>query len=255
MEPSVILWHDPSSVRFPAACAECGAPPSNGYRLVGRHLDARVPLCPVCDSRKSRGMALWIAGTLAGTPIGVLLLGIFLELVVPFPAEHGPRARLGAVFAIVLLAAGALALFVLLRRSAALYHRLRSPVFLLDEKDGVLLAFRNARFVEATRALMAGAQSGYREAPPAAFVAPRLPPYWPAVLTSAWGLGTLAAGVLRYREASAGRGTVRSIEIIAYELAGAPGIAVLYILIAAILVAGGALWFRSVQRTRAEILG
>jgi hypothetical protein len=257
MEPAVISFQAPEDVRFPAACAECTAPPVNGYRLVGRRLDVRVPLCPACDGKKTRAMALWIVGSIAGTGLLVLLLSITLELVVPFPEEHGPRATLGAVFALVLLAGGALALFLLLRRSTALYHRFFSPVFLLDDTSSVLLAVRSPRFADAARAFIDGVQPGYRQPPQPAFVAPRLPGYLPAALTIVWGIGALVGGVTRYRELAAERGTVllRSLEIPAYGVAGAPGVLVLYALAAAALVVTGAAWLRAVHRTRSEILG
>lgn len=257
MKPPVIAWREASEVRFPATCAECGAAPSNGYRLRGLRLDVRVPLCTACDARKTRGVALWVAGSLAGTVAGVVLLSVFLELVIPFPEEHGPRATVGALIALVLLAAAGVALFMLLRRSVAAYHRLRSPVFVLGESEGVSLAFRNDVFAEATRALMDGAQPGYRRAPAVAFVAPQLPSYWPAVGLLAWGIGTLGAGVARYREVSGARGTVmlRSVENIAYALAGAPGIAVFYLVAAVALIAGGVVVLRSLRRTRAALLG
>lgn len=230
----------------------------NGYALVGQHVHARVPLCAACDRRKTMEMTFFVIGTLVGTVVLVLLLSIFLEAVFPFPEEPDARATLGLVVALLLLAAAGAALYVSLRRRAALYHRFRSPVFLAGETAGILLACRNPSFANATRALLDHAHTGYREPPRSTFVAPDLPGYLGPIAVLAWGLGTVFAGVVRYREVRMAYNDVptllRSVEILAHAIAGAEGVLAVYVLASVIITASGAAWLRAVHRTRAEIL-
>lgn len=250
-----IAFPSAKAVRFPAECAQCGSPPSNGYLLVGERLEARVPLCPACDGRKTQGMGLWVVGTTLGSILSAGLLGALAELVLPFPQERGLRAVMGMVGALVMIAFGGGLLVLVLRRRAALYHRLLSPVFVLGHRDGVTLGFRNARFAEATRALVAGAQDA-SDKPTAAFVAPRLPGYGLPAGMVALGLGMFAAAVMRYLQLSSARGTVllRSLEIAAHAIAGAAGVLALYGAVALAVVAFGGAWLREVRRTRASVL-
>ena len=100
----------------------------NGYALVGRVVHVRVPLCAVCDSRKTMAMTFYVTGVLVGTVVFVLLLSIFLEAVLPFPEGYRERATMGMVIALLLLAAAGAALDFSLRRRAALYHRFGNRV-------------------------------------------------------------------------------------------------------------------------------
>jgi hypothetical protein len=111
-ELAVIAFPSPKAVRFPAECAQCASPPSNGYLLVGERLAARVPLCPACDGRKTLGMALWVVGTTLGSILSVVVLALLLEIVLPIPEEHGPRTVVAMVIALILIAFGG-GLFVL----------------------------------------------------------------------------------------------------------------------------------------------
>lgn len=255
---ALLSFSSADAVRFPDVCAQCGARPLNGYELVGRLARVRVPLCAVCDRRKTVGMTLYVVGALVGTLALVLLLSIFLEAVLPFPEEHDARATMGLVIALLLLTAAGATLFFSLRRRAALYHRFRSPVFIAGETEGVTLACRNASFAHATRALMDHAHAGYREPPRSTFVAPDLPGYFGPIAVILWGVGTVLAGIARYREVRMPHSEVatllRSVEILAHAIAGAEGVLAVYLLASGLILASGAAWLRAVHRTRAEIL-
>lgn len=231
----------------------------NGYALVGRHVHVRVPLCAACDGRKTMAMTFYVIGVFVGAVVFVLLLSIFLDAVLPFPEGYKERAAMSTVIALLLLAAAGAALYFSLRRRAALYHRFRSPVFVAGETDGIMLACRNASFANATRALIFQTHAGYREPPASSFLAPELPGYLGPVAALAWGVGTVFAGVVRYREIRMAYGAVntflRSVEILAHAIAGAEGVLVVYLLVAVVIMASGGLWLRAVYRTRAEVLG
>lgn len=256
MQRPTLTFGQPGDIRFPATCAECGAAPSNGYRLRGKLVDVRVPLCREHDGRATLGIALWVVGVLTAAGVLVFSLATLLDAVAPLPTEMPARRNVAMVIAIALMVAAALFVYAGLRRSAALFHRLRSPVFLVAEAPQIVLAFRNASLAAATRSLLEGAQPGYRQPPPATYVPPKLPSYVGPIAVTLWGLGTVGAAFARFAEARKQTGTLylRSVEIVFYELGGPAGLLVMYLLVAALLTTGGLAWLHVTRKARATLL-
>ena len=257
-QAEVVRLEPGQAVRFPPECARCGAPPVHSYRLRGKSLVARVPLCAACHGRTVKTMVAWVAGAIAAATLGVIVLALLLEVVIPLPEEARARANIGMVVALALLAAGSLFLYLALRRSVALHHRVLGPVYLLEDRHAVVLGVRRPEFAARLRALEADLVTAHpdRAARPASFVAPRLPSYLGSIVGVLWGLGTVGVGFVRFHDARTSEIlTLKSVEIVAYGVGGAIGLLVMYVLIGLVLTVGAAGWLRATRNDRAAILG
>jgi hypothetical protein len=155
MPPTALAWRYPLDVRLPSHCARCAAPATSGYWLCGARSATPVPLCGACRKRLRWSMAGWFLATLVGTALGVMFLAVLLELVLPAQGE-----AVGMIIALPVLALCAAGPFLAWRRRAALFHRVKSPVYLIADTNEVLLGFRGPAFAQATRALGAAGQAG-----------------------------------------------------------------------------------------------
>ena len=198
-------------------------------------------------------MVLWVVGLLIAIPFFVIVASLVLELVVPLPEEHGPRTMIATVIALMLLALGGVMAWLGLRRGLSLHDRFFAPVFVVGSADGDRLVARSETFARAVRELGAGAD--YRRGAGQVFVPPALPSYVPAVVALAVALGLFGAGFARYHEAQS-QPTVllRSVEIVAHGIAGAPGLLALYVAIAVLIGVAGVLGLVGTQRARRDIL-
>lgn len=210
MTPTAIAWRYPLDVRLPSQCARCAAPAKPGYLLCGARSATPVPLCVKCRKRLKYSMAGWFFATLVLTAVAVMLVAMLLELVIPAQEQVA-----GMIIAFPVLALCAAGPFMAWRRRAALFHRVRSPVFLVDDAAEVLLGFRNPAFAQATEAL-GGAGAGK--------VVPMPPPtYIVSFVLVGVALAEVAIGVASYLRLSTLPGTqgYAWFEVLALE-AGLP---------------------------------
>ncbi len=248
MTPTAIAWRYPLDVRLPSHCARCAAPATSGYLLCGTRSATPVPLCAKCRKRLKVSMAGWFLATLVLTAVAVMLVALLLELVIPAQEQLA-----GMIIAFPVLALCAAGPFVAWRRRAVLFHRVRSPVFLVDDAAEVLLGFRNPAFAQAT-ATLNGAGAGPGEGPGAGKVVPMPPPtYTVSLVLIGVALAEVAIAVASYVRLSDLPGTqgYAWFEVLALE-AGLPVAALVACAGLGVLLFGlGLGWALRVRRLRA----
>jgi hypothetical protein len=240
MTPTAIAWRYPLDVRLPSHCARCAAPATAGYLLCGARSATPVPLCAPCRKRLKLSMAGWFLATLVLTAVAVMLLAVLLELVIPAQEQLA-----GMIIAFPVLALCAAGPFMAWRRRAALFHRVRSPVFLVADAAEVLLGFRNPAFAQATATLGGPGTGRAVPMPP--------PTYTVSLVLVGVALAEVAIAVASYVRLSALPGTqgYAWFEVLALE-AGLPVAALVACAgLGVVLLALGFGWGLRVRRLRA----
>lgn len=242
MIPTAIAWRYPLDVRLPSHCARCAAAATPGYLLCGVRSATAVPLCARCRKRLKFSMAGWFVATLVLTAIGVSFLAVLLEIVLPAPDE-----TVGMIIALPILLVCAMGPYLAWRRRAALFHRLRSPVFLVDDTAEVLLGFRNPAFAQATEVLGAGTPGAPRVVP-----MPR-PSYTGPLVVLGVVAAELAIALVSYVQLSSLSGAEKFawFEVLALELGLPVAVLVGCAGLGLVLLAFGLGWLVRVRRARA----